>query len=340
MTVVETWIAEASTGPQVVIIVDENDNPLSTVTEGLPTNVYQIAAVTLTPTPAAVPTTSSTPVAVPSSSSAPAPSANGYGVAYSPYNMDGSCKTAAQVMTDFASLGDYALTRTYGTDCDTIASVYAACQATGKMLFAGIFSLSDLNDQVSTLIAGVNGDWSSMYTVSVGNELVNSGQASAAEVMSAVSTVRGLLRAAGYEGPVVTVDTLAATIEPGNSILCDESDYCAVNAHPFYDSTATATGAGEWLTTNIAILKGVLANPSQKIVITETGWPSQGEANGAAVPSPANQAAALSSIESTFASNPSGVIFLSAFNRQWLGSDTGEFDEEYWFGILGNCPTG
>jgi exo-beta-1,3-glucanase (GH17 family) len=333
VTVVETWIAEASTEPQVVVYVNQDDTPISTVTQGIPTNVYKIAAVTLTTTPAAAPPTS-TPVAAD-------PSGSGFGLAYSPYNMDGTCKTAAQVLTDFASLSNYGIIRTYGLDCDTIPSVYAACKATGKMLFAGIFDLSDLNDQVSTLIAGVDGDWTSNYTVSVGNELVNSGQASAAEVMSAVSTARGLLRAAGYAGPVVTVDTLAATIEPGNSILCGvESDYCAVNAHPFFDSTSTAADAGEWLTTNINTLRGVLANPSQRIVITETGWPTQGDPNGLAVPSPENQAAALSSIESTFASNPSDVIFLSAFNRQWLKGDTGEFDQEYWFGILGNCPTG
>jgi exo-beta-1,3-glucanase (GH17 family) len=345
VTVVETWIAEATIEPQIVVIVDQNDSPVSTLTEGMPTNIYQVAAVTLTPAAAVTPTpvapsSSSTPVAAPSSSSPPASSASGYGIAYSPYNMDGTCKTAAQVLTDFASLGEYGLARTYSTDCDTIASVYAACKATGKKLFAGIFSLSGLNDQISTLIAGVNGDWSAIYTVSVGNELVNSGEASAADVMAAVSTARGLLRAAGYGGPVVTVDTLAATVRPGNSILCDESDYCAVNAHPFFDSTATAAGAGEWLTTNINTLKGVLANPSQKIVITETGWPSDGTANGDAVPSTGNQAAALSSIKSTFASNPSDVIFLSAFNRQWLKGDTGEFGQEYWFGILGNCPTG
>jgi exo-beta-1,3-glucanase (GH17 family) len=347
VTVVETWIAEVSTEPQIVVLVDQNDKPISTLTEGIPTKVYQIGAETLTTTPVttpttASPTTSSTPVAAPSSSPAPASAAsvNGYGISYSPYNMDGTCKTASQVLTDFASLGEFGLARTYGTDCDTVASVYAACKATGKKLFAGIFSLSDLNDEISTLIAGVNGDWSAIYAISIGNELVNSGQASAAEVMAAVSIARGLLRAAGYGGPVVTVDTLAATIQPGNSILCDESDFCACNAHPFFDSTATAANAGEWLTTNMNILKGVLADPSQKIVITETGWPTAGSANGAAIPSPENQAAALSSIESAFSSSPSDVIFLSAFNRQWLKSDTGEFGQEYWFGILGDCPTG
>lgn len=331
--------------PMIVVIVDRIGTPLSTVTEGIPTNVYQIAAVTLSTTPtatsaSAAPSTSSTQVAAPSSSPARAASPNGYGIAYSPYNMDGTCKTAAQVLADFASLGEYGLVRTYGTDCDTVASVYAACKATGKKLFAGIFSLSGLNDEVSTLIAGVNGDWSAMYTISIGNELVNSGQASAAEVMAAVSTARALLRTAGYGGSVVTVDTLAATIRPGNSILCDESDYCAVNAHPFFDTTATAANAGEWLTINLNTLKGVLANPSQKIVITETGWPSAGGANGAAIPSPGNQAAAISSIKSTFASNSAVVIFLSAFNRQWLKGDTGEFGQEYWFGILGDCPSG
>jgi exo-beta-1,3-glucanase (GH17 family) len=319
------------------------------VTEGLPTSVYKLAAVTLFPTPTTTPTptpdipsTTSTSVAAPTSSSVSSGSgsSSGYGVAYSPYNRDGTCKSASQVLTDFTSLGEFGLIRTYGTDCDTIATVYAACKATGKKLFAGIFALSGLNDEISTLIAGVNGDWSYMYTVSVGNELVDQGKASAADVMAAVSTARGLLRAAGYTGPVVTVDTLAATIRDGNTILCDESDFCAVNAHPFFDSTAKAAEAGEWLTNNINILKSKLANPSQKIVITETGWPTGGSANGAAIPSPKNQAAALSSIKSAFSSNPSGVIFLSAFNRQWLKGNTGEFSQEYWFGILGDCPTG
>jgi exo-beta-1,3-glucanase (GH17 family) len=351
VTLTETYVAEATAQPNVVVIVDNKGKAIKTATEAFTAvNVYKLAAAT--PTPAAVVAAVVAPVveavkavptvvaAVASLLGAPAPAgASGFGLAYSPFNKDGSCKNYDQIMTDFAMLGEYGLIRTYGVECNTIDNVYAACKATGKKLFAGVFSLSGLDSQISAIVSGVKGDWSAIHTVSVGNELVDMGAASAGDVMGAVSAARGLLRAAGYNGPVVTVDTLAATTRPGNSILCDLSDYCAVNAHPFFDSSTSAASAGQWLTDNIAVLKSKLANPSQQIVITETGWPSGGSANGAAAPSKENQAAAISSIKSVFASNPSGVIFLSAFNRQWM-TDQGAFGQEHWFGLLGDSPSG
>jgi exo-beta-1,3-glucanase (GH17 family) len=91
----------------------------------------------------------------------------------------------------------------------------------------------------------VNGDWSKVITVSVGNEVVNDGTADVSTVVSTTSSVRAQLRTAGYQGPVVAVDTFIAILN--NPGLCAASDYIAANAHPYFDGGVAAAGAGEWV---------------------------------------------------------------------------------------------
>jgi len=205
-------------------------------------------------------------------------------------------------------------------------------------LFAGIYDLSTLSSEVATIVSAANGDWSSFDTISVGNELVNSGAASASVVVSAISTARGLLKAAGYTGKVVTVDTLVAA--RANPSLCDNSDYCAVNCHPFFDGNTVAADSGSFLNTQIPTLKAVLANQNQQVVITETGWPWKGDTNGVAVPSTANQQAALSSIKSAFTSSPGAVILFTAFNDMWKVNTAAQFNAEQYWGFAGYAPSG
>jgi exo-beta-1,3-glucanase (GH17 family) len=204
-------------------------------------------------------------------------------------------------------------------------------------LFAGIFDLSTLSTEIATIVSAANGDWSSFDTISVGNELVNSGTASASQVVAAISTARSLLKTAGYTGKIVTVDTLVAA--RANPSVCDNSDYCAVNSHPFFDGNTVAEDSGSFLTNQIPTLQAVLANKNQEVVITETGWPWQGETNDKAVPSPANQATALSSIKTAFASKPGAVILFTAFNDMWKTNTAAQFQAEQYWGFLGNCKT-
>jgi len=215
-----------------------------------------------------------------------------------------------------------------------------AAKAHSKKLFVGIYDISDLSSEVALIVAAVTdvvgGDWSYIDTVSVGNELVNSGTASAATVVAAISTVRSLLTTAGYTGKVVTVDTLVAA--RANPSLCDASDYCAVNCHPFFDGGYTASQSGEFLESQIPTLQNVLANKNQEIVITETGWPWQGESNGEAVPSLANQESAISSIKSSFASKPEAIILFTAFNDLWKSNTAAQFQAEQYWGLGGTNP--
>jgi exo-beta-1,3-glucanase (GH17 family) len=334
-------------------LVDQNGNPVSTSTEynnvavetAAPQASQATAGATTGPQ-AEVAVENKAAVASPqggSSTSSSGGSSNsgsgGYGITYNAYNKDGTCKSADQVMSDFSGFASgYSVIRTYGVDCNTVPNVLAACKANGLKLFQGIFDITAVGSAVSTIVAAAGGDWSAFDTISVGNELVNSGQFDAKTVVAAVTNARSLLRAAGYTGPVVTVDTLVATL--ANPSLCDSSDYCAVNSHPFFDGNVAAVQAGDFLTTHIKNLRGVLSNSGQTIVITETGWPSQGLSNGVAIPSKENQVVAVSSIKSAFSSNPAGVILFNSYNMYWKHSSASQFDAEPYWGIHGDCPSG
>ncbi|CZT53255.1 related to glucanase [Rhynchosporium secalis] len=375
VTVVSTTYAQATDAPQVIVYVDQNGTPVSTTTEGLhapaqtpaaapapapvvpapappveaPVEAPVVAESVPAPAPVApepvvsYPTvpepvkTSSAPVAVPTYPSGG--ESSGFGLSYSPYNSDGTCKSLDQIQQDFKSIpNEYGLIRTYGTDCNQVANVLSIVKERKSKLFAGIFELANLPGQVATIVKAANGDWSSFHTISVGNELVDGGVA-ASTVVAAIGTVRGLLKEAGYTGYVVTVDTLVAS--RANPSLCDASDYCAVNCHPYFDGKVAAKDAGKFLTAQIPTLQEKLANKNQKIVVTETGWPWQGLPNGAAVATLSNQADAISSIKGAYASHPEDVILFTAFNTMWKKSSATQFEAEPYWGMGGtNSPSG
>ncbi|KAJ3497254.1 hypothetical protein NLG97_g2050 [Lecanicillium saksenae] len=256
-----------------------------------------------------------------------------FGVSYAPYRANGDCKSQEDIDNDMKVMaGKYSVIRVYGTDCDQVPMMYKAAKKKNMKLFLGIWQPSAVKDEVNKIIAGINGDWDMVHTVSVGNELVNNGQASPSEIVSAIKSARSILRAAGYKGPVVTVDTFMAV--QAHPELCDASDYCAMNAHPFFDSTTTASQAGRWLVDTIDRVKATLST-SKRVLVTETGWPTKGIANGLAVPGLANQKMALESIQKAFAATPGDIILFSAFNDLWKAKVAATFDADQFWGIDG-----
>ena len=281
--------------------------------------------------------------ASPASSAPPAPSSSGftpgvggstssYALAYSPYNSDNSCKSQDQVNQDFESISNYSMIRLYGTDCDQTATVLSAAKAKGMKLFTGIWDPTQVSTEVQTIITAAKEDWSYIDTVAVGNEGVNDGRYTVAQVTSAIGSARSQLQAAGYTGKVVTVDTFIAMI--ANPELCLASDFAAANCHAFFDGGVEASGAGKFVLTQAQRVSEACGG--KDTMITESGWPSQGQTNGKAVPSPENQAAAISSLRSAFSNN---LILFSAFNDNWKQNSAGTFGTEHYWGILGNAPS-
>ena len=128
--------------------------------------------------------------------------------------------------------------------------------------------------------------------LTIGNEVADTPM----NIMRKVWDVRGYLNnVIGYKGPISTVPTWVEMMN--NPVLCD-ADRVTVNAHPFYDGNVNAAGAGNFI--NNAVLPNIRRvcapySAVKNVIITESGWPSRGANFGAAVPSLANEQAALKS---------------------------------------------
>jgi len=186
------------------------------------------------------------------------------GIVYSPYNADGTCKDTPSFLSDTSKLGGFSFLRLYGIDCNQVPNGIAAAKQYGFQLFLGIHNVPDCENEIKQLITMVGSDWPLVHTVAVGNEVVNSGQMGAADVVSKVNSARSLLRAAGYTGPVVTADTFVAIM--ANPSLCEASDYVAANCHAFFDGKVAASAAGDFLKTQSENVKNACGG--KKVLIT------------------------------------------------------------------------
>jgi exo-beta-1,3-glucanase (GH17 family) len=330
----------SSAAPADTPVGDAANNFAAAAESSVSSSTYSPPAVSIAPTSLVTVVTtssssSSTPAstsAAPAASSASAPAAGvgsggSTGITYSPYNADSSCKSASQVQSDLAQLSGYEVIRLYGVDCNQVGNVYNAL-ASNQKLFLGVFYMNEIQSSIQSMASQMNNDWSKVYTVSIGNELVNDGEATPAQIGQYVATGRSALQSAGYTGPVVSVDTFIAVIE--NPDLCQYSDYMAVNAHAFFDGTVTADQAGPWALEQIQRV-WTACGGAKSVLISESGWPSVGGNNGVAVPSPDNLQAAISSLKSSVGSD---VILFSSYNNLW--ESPGAYGCEQYWGIYGN----
>lgn len=255
------------------------------------------------------------------------------GITYSPYTKSGSCKTASEVKSDITKLSSFSLIRLYSTDCNGIENILAS-MTSSQELFLGIYEI-DTNtitsglETIKSAVEATTRGWSAVHTISIGNERVNDGKSSVSDLATAIKTARSWLstNASDYTGYVVTVDTLVATVS--NPGLCKISDYLAVNAHPYWDGGVVPSNSGSWLQQQISNLESACG--SSNILITETGWPTQGNTYGSCVPSISNQLAAIKSIMSKFSDQ---VFMFTMYNDYW--KDPGSENVEQHWGIFGD----
>lgn len=122
-----------------------------------------------------------------------------FAVAYSPYTSSGGCKDISAICSDLEIIAanGFQCIRLYGTDCNQVSNVLSVMELTGisLQLFLGVYDLDNAISETSSLISAIGGQWSNVITISVGNEPVNSGQASVSTVISTTSSVRSQLRA-------------------------------------------------------------------------------------------------------------------------------------------------
>lgn len=245
------------------------------------------------------------------------------GITYSPYT-PGPCKTAEKVAAEISQLSTYSIIRIYGADCNQVGNVLNSL-APGQKVFLGVDNPQTVESDIQSLISQVASRWHLVHTVSIGNEWVNSGRAQVGDIAGLVELGRSLLSGAGYNGPVVSVDTFISILN--NPVLCGVGDYTAANAHAFYDKYVTAEGAGAWVKD---IHLKLVQKCGRKTIITESGWPSQGIANNRAVPGHYQQQVAIKSIVAECGKD---VFLFSAFDEDWKQNTAQTFEAEQHWGV-------
>ncbi|KAF1839733.1 glycoside hydrolase [Decorospora gaudefroyi] len=260
------------------------------------------------------------------------------GITYDAFTGSGTntqCKSEEQIASDFDMMRDYAIVRIYGSSCDQIALAIQNAVKNGQRIMGGAYlSNSGAGEDVSAVIRAYNsainqynnGNWDIIALFSIENEQVNSKTMTASEVVDAIGPARDLLRSFGYTGPVGAVETAPAVID--NPSICEASDVVMVNIHAFFDENTSAPDAGTFVRGQV---DQVAAACNKRVVVTESGWPYAGDANGAAVPSRANQEAALDSIRASFSND---LFLFHAFDATWQSDTASTFNAERFWGVL------
>jgi exo-beta-1,3-glucanase (GH17 family) len=222
-----------------------------------------------------------------------------WAITYTPYNNDGTCKSAADVDADIATIKSKGFTsvRIYSTDCSGLVNVGASCKAHGLKIIVGVWvdaaGVAAAKAQVDVVVGWGPGNWDNVEMVVVGNEAIFSGAVDAGTLASLIIDARASLRAAGYSGPVTTTETVA-NVQANAGVLCPAIDVVGANIHAYFNGAIAAAGAGVFVKAQLDSLDNVC--PGKAAYNLETGWPNGGNANGDAIAGWAEQKIAIASI--------------------------------------------
>lgn len=310
------------THPQIVTTITQTNYvvtcPLETVK--VTATVVPVAAQTPVAVPVAAPAASSPAAKAAPVASTPAkiPSHDGaYAITYSPFNNDRSCRTPANIKSDIKQIADkhFKAIRIYAPDCsyEVIQAIGEACEIYKLQIVLGVFiddtKFVNANKQLETLIK-----WNKWHLVDlfvVGNEAVFGLKCTGTELASYIAEVKVKVRAAGYNGPVTTAETLNI-FESEYKHLCSVIDAVGLNIHPFFNPSVTADKAGDFVVSQLKIAIDLCGGNKPGFVL-EAGWPNSGEANGAAIPGKSEQAVAIASIKE----KSKNTVFFTWTNDGW-----------------------
>lgn len=155
----------------------------------------------------------------------------------------------------------------------------------------------------------------------VGNEVLLRGELPEADLLAALARVK----AAVPEGvPVGCVDAYFQFLErPALTAACD---VLLPNCYPFWEG-AHIDVAAQYLRRMHGLVKA--AGGDKPVVITETGWPGQGQPVGAAVPSPENAMRYFVDVQQWGRREGVKLFHFSSFDEPWKRATEGEVGTQW-----------
>lgn len=257
---------------------------------------------------------------------------------YSPYNSDGSCKSATEVYSDISIIKSRGVNklRVYGTDCNSFQTILPVCAQFGMKVNQGLWissaGVDSIDDATTQLINyGQTNGWDVFDYITVGNEAIISGYCSVSDLIGKIASVKSQLQAAGYSGQITTSEPPVSY--ENHPELCTQSaiDFVGINPHSYFDTYATAATSGSFVQGQIQLVQK--SCNTDNVVVTETGYPSAGIQNGGNIPSKANQLIAVQSILDVVGTD---ITILTYTDDYW--KNPGPYGIEQSFGIIDILP--
>jgi len=238
-----------------------------------------------------------------------------YGIDFSPYENGQDPNKNPTVSADqirarlqiFAPYTVWARSFSMTTGLENLPPI---ARSLGLKVAAGAWISKDLsqnNQEVLNLIDAANKG--NVDIAIVGSEVLLRGDLTEAQLLAYMAQVRAAIPS---NIPVTTADTYGILLGHPNVIAA--SDVVFPNFYPYWEGKSIDAALCALVADYAAVVKA--ANGKQ-VVVSEAGWPSGGNAYGAALPTPANAAQfALQFVTWARAYNIS-FFYFEAFNEEW-----------------------
>lgn len=235
------------------------------------------------------------------------------GLCYSPFRdgqspLNQTFPTEPEIIEDLILIKKITrVVRTYGIDT-VLYSIPFHCHTLGINCWPGAWISSDTSgnrQQIERLIQIGQAGLSTTQVLTVGNEVLLFNTLPLETMLDYIDEVKQAV-------PLIPV----STSEPWHiwlnyPELAEACDILCVHVHPYWESVSAEEAAQYVYQKKQAVQD---AYPDKLVVVTETGFPSSGEPNGAAIPSENNQAEFL---EELFELMPENLFLFSFANEAW-----------------------
>ncbi|HVN26262.1 MAG TPA: glycosyl hydrolase family 17 protein [Candidatus Paceibacterota bacterium] len=195
---------------------------------------------------------------------------------------------------------------------DKVAEVAARF---GVPLYLGVWIGKDAGanaTEIANCIAAAQAN--PVQAVIVGSEVTLRGDVTPTQLVGYMNQVRTALPGV----PVATADVWGELLN--NPDIVNASDFVFVNYYPYWEKVDAANAIAVMNGEDIQLAK---AYPGKEIIVSETGWPSCGNPQGSAVPSPDNAAAYFETIASWAQAGHRKVFYFEFFDEAWKAAYEG-----------------
>jgi exo-beta-1,3-glucanase (GH17 family) len=206
--------------------------------------------------------------------------------------------------------------RTYGTT-DNLEQIPVLCEPYKIKCYPGAWISRfecENKRQINNLINIANQNLSCVKGLIVGNEVLLREDIAEQQLLDFISEVKSAANL-----PVATAEIFQDWLD--HPELAQAVDILLVHIYPYWDGIAVEDGAN-YVLEKWNQLRAIY--PNKTMAIGETGWPSQGEVRGNAIPSEENQKTYLSDFIHMAKTNKIDYFYFEIFDEKWKRKLEGE----------------